>query len=150
VSQAFVLPAAIAEQSLSLCDLELCAARLMNDARYPWIVLVPRRAGLFEIEQLSAAERAILMEEAIVAGRAVKAIGEAIGRPIYKLNIASLGNVTRALHVHVIGRRTDDFSWPSPSFGLGEALPWPPEQAEAARRQALAVLQPQPRYPASG
>jgi len=140
VSEPFAIPAAIAEQSLDLCDLELCAARLMDDARYPWIVLIPRRAGLSEIEQLSVGERALLIEESVLAGQAVRAIGEAVGRPVEKLNIASLGNVTRALHVHVVGRRTDDFSWPSPSFGLGVSSPWL-AQREAVRKTALAVLQ---------
>lgn len=132
----FETPPAIAAVSLPICDLALCEARLMNDQRYPWIVLVPRRPGATEIEDLSAEERAALMEEAVLAGQAVRDLGELMGRPIEKLNIASLGNVTSALHVHVTGRRADDFSWPSPCYGLGPASPWAAEAAEAACRLA--------------
>lgn len=137
---AFAVPAAIAATSEALVSLALCEARLQLDARYPWIVLVPRREGVTEIEQLSPADRALLIEESVLAGVAVRAIGEAIGRPIDKLNIASLGNVTSSLHVHVMGRRADDFSWPSPAWGLGEPSPWPPEALALARAAALRAL----------
>ena len=132
----FEIPPAIAAVSLPICAMALCDARLMDDTRYPWIVLVPRRAGVIEIEELSAAERSMLMEEAVLAGQAVRDIGQMMGRPVEKLNIASLGNVTAALHLHVTGRRADDLSWPSPCYGLGQALPWEAEAAEAARRLA--------------
>lgn len=137
----FEVPSAIAAVSLPICSLDLSDARLMNDTRYPWIVLVPRRAGVIEIEELSAGERAMLMEEAILAGQAVRGIGEMMGRPVEKLNIASLGNVTAALHLHVTGRRSDDFSWPSPCYGLGQASPWEAQAAEAACRLARQRLQ---------
>ena len=133
---AFEIPPAIAAVSLPIAALGLSDARLMNDRRYPWIVLVPRRAGVIEIEELSPAERALLMEEAVLAGQAVRDLGEMMGRPVEKLNIAALGNVTSALHLHVTGRRADDFSWPSPCYGLGPASPWEAEAAEAACRLA--------------
>ena len=132
----FEIPPAIVAVSLPISSLALSDARLMNDTRYPWIVLVPRKAGAIEIEDLSAAERALVMEEAVLAGQAVRDIGEMIGRPVEKLNIAALGNVTAALHLHVTGRRADDFSWPSPCYGLGQASPWAAEAAEAACRLA--------------
>lgn len=138
---AFEIPPAIAAVSLPICSLVLCDARLMNDARYPWIVLVPRKPGLVEIEDLPTADRALLMEEAVLAGQAVRDIGEMAGRPVEKLNIASLGNVTSSLHLHVTGRRADDFSWPSPCYGLGQASPWAAEAAEAACRLARLRLQ---------
>lgn len=139
----FEIPSAIAAVSLPICSLALCDARLMDDTRYPWIVLVPRRAGIVEIDELSPTERALLMEETVLAGQAVRDIGEWISRPVEKLNIASLGNVTASLHVHVTGRRADDFSWPSPCYGLGQALPWAAEAAEAARKLARQRLQSQ-------
>ena len=120
----YVLPADIAAVSLELPCLALCDARLMNDGRFVWIVLVPRRAGAVEIEDLLPAERALLLQEAVEAGRRVRAMGEALGRTVEKLNIGALGNVTRALHVHVIGRRSDDEAWPRPVWGAGEARPW--------------------------
>ncbi len=124
MSGAFTLPADIAAVSTALAGLSLCEARLMNDTRYVWVVLVPRRAGASEIEDLLPGERALLTEEAIEAGRRVRAMGAALGRPIDKLNIAALGNVTPALHVHVIGRRRDDEAWPRPVWGVGEAKAW--------------------------
>lgn len=141
MTAAFETPPAIGAVSLPICSLGLSDARLMNDTRYPWIILVPRKVGVTEIEALSADERAILMEEAVLAGQAVRDIGEMMGRPVEKLNIASLGNVTAALHLHVTGRRADDFSWPSPCYGLGQPLPWEPEAAEAACRLARRRLQ---------
>ena len=71
------VPAAIEAVSAPLCDLTLCHARLMLDARWPWIVLIPKMDGLVEIEQLDPADRALLMEEAVLAGKAVRAVGNA-------------------------------------------------------------------------
>ena len=96
----------------------------MRDARYVWVVLIPRREGLAELSDLNASERSELMEEAVTAGEAVGRIADALGRPLHKLNTAALGNITRQLHVHVIGRRTDDAAWPQPVWGVGKAEPW--------------------------
>ncbi|MEI7932771.1 MAG: HIT domain-containing protein [Alphaproteobacteria bacterium] len=134
MSDAFRLPADIEAASLPLSGLELCEARLMNDARFVWIVLVPRRAGAVEVEDLAPDDRAVLLEECLEAGRRVRAIGAALGRPVDKLNVAALGNVTRTLHVHVIGRRADDAAWPRPVWGVGEAIPWEPAALSLAQR----------------
>lgn len=146
---AFVVPPAIASTSSPLLSLELCDARLQLDARYPWIVLVPRRHGVTEIEQLSPQDRSLLIEEAVLAGEAVRAMGQAIGRSVEKLNIASLGNVTASLHVHVLGRRADDFCWPSPVWGLGEPWPWEPGPLALAQAAALQALRSRPLPPAA-
>lgn len=110
--------------SVVACDWPLCQVRLQDDARYPWLILIPRRAGLHEIEDLTPAERAVLMDEIVRAGEVVRELGQAAGRPVQKLNIAALGNVTAQLHVHVIGRRHDDGQWPDPVWGRGAAVPW--------------------------
>lgn len=110
--------------SVVACDWPLCQVRLQDDARYPWLILIPRRAGLHEIEDLTPAERAVLMDEIVRAGEVVRELGQAAGRPVQKLNIAALGNVTAQLHVHVIGRRHDDGQWPEPVWGRGAAVPW--------------------------
>ena len=117
----FILDPAFVATTARIGSLELCEARLQRDARWPWIILLPRRPGLSEIEELEAAERALLMEEATAAGWAVRAVGEALLRPVEKLNIAALGNVTPQLHIHIIGRRRDDPAWPNPVWGRGEA-----------------------------
>jgi diadenosine tetraphosphate (Ap4A) HIT family hydrolase len=98
--------------------------RLQDDARFPWLILIPRRAGLHEIEDLTAAERAVLMDEVVLAGERVRELGQAAGRPVQKLNVAALGNVTAQLHVHVVGRRHDDGQWPDPVWGRGTAVPY--------------------------
>ena len=120
----FKLAPAFVETSAPLRQLGLCEARLQQDARWPWIVLIPRRFGAREIADLTPGERAILMEEIVVAGEAVKAIGQALGRPVEKLNVGALGNITPQLHVHVVGRRADDPAWPGPVWGHGQASPY--------------------------
>ena len=110
--------------SVIACDWPLCQLRLQDDARFPWLILIPRRAGLHEIEDLTAAERATLMDEVVRAGETVRELGQAAGRPVQKLNVAALGNVTAQLHVHVVGRRHDDRQWPDPVWGRGAATPY--------------------------
>ena len=128
----FVLDPAFVATSEALGDLPLCEARLQRDARYPWIVLIPRQAGLREIEDLSTADRVALMDEIVLAGAAVRAIGAALGLRIDKLNVGALGNVTPQLHVHVIGRRTGDPAWSGPVWGHSPAEAFAAEGLEAA------------------
>lgn len=121
--------------SIGLGDLELCHVRLQSDARYPWLILIPRRPDLSEIDDLDPPKRSKLMEEQAAAMAAVRAIGEAALRPVAKLNVAALGNVTPQLHVHVIGRRRDDPAWPAPVWGVGQPQPY----ADAALSVAIAA-----------
>jgi diadenosine tetraphosphate (Ap4A) HIT family hydrolase len=137
----FTLAPAIEATSAPLCQLELCEARLQLDAAYPWIVLIPRRAGLTELEHLTLAERAMLMEEQVRAGAAVRAIGDAWAFSVSKLNVACLGNVTSQLHIHVVGRRPGDPSWPSPVWGRRAPIPPSAEAVVLARHTALPWLQ---------
>ncbi len=108
--------------SIAVGDLELCTVRLQADARWPWLILIPRRADVSEIDHLPPSERSRLIEEQALAMAAVRAMGEAALRPVGKLNLAALGNVTPQLHVHVIGRRADDAAWPKPVWGVGAAV----------------------------
>lgn len=128
----FRIAPAFETTSEPLGDLDLCHARLQDDARFPWIVLIPRVQGLREIEELSAEDRVRLLDEAVAAGGAARAVGEALGRPVEKLNLGQLGNITPQLHVHVIGRRTDDPAWPGPVWGSGEARPYRPAELAMA------------------
>ena len=121
-------------------DLALSHVRLHADARFPWIVLIPRVAGARELEELADGERDVLMEETLRAGVAVRAVGEALGRPAAKLNIAQLGNITPQLHVHVIARRPDDAAWPAPVWGFGVAEPYAPAALAAALAAARLSL----------
>ena len=136
----FALDPAFVATSEPLLSLRLSEARLQNDARFPWIVLVPRVSDAVELEDLDAAQRAGLLDEAIAAGRAVRAIGLALGRPVGKLNIGQLGNITRQLHVHVVGRRADDPGWPGPVWGQGTAEPYAPRALAPVLDAALHAL----------
>ena len=132
MTAAFKADPAFESGSVIACDWTLCQVRLQDDARYPWLILIPRRAGLYEIEDLTAAERAALMDEVVRAGELVRELGQANGRPVQKLNVATLGNVTAQLHVHVVGRRHDDGQWPDPVWGRGAAVPWGANGLQAA------------------
>ena len=118
--------------SVVACDWPLCQVRFQDDARFPWLILIPRRAGLHEIEDLTPAERAALMDEVVRAGELVRQLGQAAGRPVQKLNVAALGNVTAQLHVHVVGRRHDDGQWPDPVWGRGATVPYGANGLQAA------------------
>ncbi|ATQ44488.1 HIT family protein [Caulobacter mirabilis] len=120
----FTVDPAFEGGSVFVGDTGLCHIRLQNDVRWPWLILIPRRAGLREIEDLSPADRAALIEESVLAGRAVRGVGEAIGFSVEKLNLGALGNVTPQLHLHVVGRRAGDPAWAGPVWGVGTAEPY--------------------------
>ena len=128
----FAVDPAFEAGSVAVGDLPLCQVRLQVDARWPWLILIPRRPGLREVEDLSTADRARLIEETVLAGQAVRAIGAATGFVVEKLNIGALGNVTPQLHVHVVGRRAGDPAWPGPVWGVGVAEAYGPDALEAA------------------
>lgn len=132
----FELDEAFIATSKALGDLVLSHVRLQDDARYPWIVLIPRRAAARELEDLSREDLAVLTDEILAAGRAVRALGAQVD----KLNIGALGNVTPQLHVHVVGRRTGDPAWPGPVWGHSPALPYEPAASETVVAAARAAL----------
>ena len=136
----FALDDAFPSTSHALGDLGLCHARLQADRRYAWIVLIPRRTGAVEIEDLAPGDRAMMLDEILLSGAAVRKIGAGLGQPVEKLNIGQLGNITRQLHVHVVGRRAADAAWPGPVWGAGVTQAYAPDDlavAIAAARQAL-------------
>ena len=136
----FDLDPAFDATSEPIGDLALCHARLQADARFPWIVLIPRVEAARELEDLHPDQRRLLMDEVLSAGVAVRLIGQALGRPIEKLNVGQLGNVTRQFHVHVVGRRADDPCWPGPVWGQGTALAYQAGALEMARGAATGAL----------
>ncbi|WP_333896955.1 HIT family protein [Brevundimonas aurantiaca] len=110
---------AFAAGSIAAAEWPLCHVRLQDDARFPWLILIPRVEGAVELEDLSVEQRAVLMEETVRAGALVRRLG-----PVDKLNVGAIGNVTAQLHVHVVGRRRDDGLWPDPVWGRGPAVPY--------------------------
>jgi diadenosine tetraphosphate (Ap4A) HIT family hydrolase len=107
-------------------DLPLCRVLLMNDANYPWLLLVPRRPGVVEIIDLNIGEREQLMGELAETARALKTL-----TACDKINVAALGNVVAQLHVHVIARSRSDFAWPKPVWNAAPARPYEPGAPEA-------------------
>ena len=128
----FQLHPAFIPTSEPVGDLGLCHVRFQSDARWPWIVLIPRIDGARELEDLSMADRAVLMEEVVLAGAAVRAAGQVLGRVVEKLNVGQLGNLTPQLHIHVVGRRADDAAWPGPVWGVGVAEVYEPATLSVA------------------
>jgi diadenosine tetraphosphate (Ap4A) HIT family hydrolase len=108
----------LAQDTIPLGDLPLSRVLLMNDANYPWLILVPRRSNLVELIDLDDAGQATLMIEMARAARALKDV-----TPCDKLNVASLGNTVRQLHVHVIARRNGDPAGAAPVWGAVPARP---------------------------
>jgi diadenosine tetraphosphate (Ap4A) HIT family hydrolase len=136
----FSLDPAFLATSEALTSLALCEARLQLDARFAWIVLIPRLGDKVELEDLTTEEGAMLLSEVVAAGQAARAIGAALGRQVEKLNVGQLGNLTRQLHVHIVGRRADDPCWPGPVWGQGVAAAYTGEVLAMARAAAEAAL----------
>lgn len=115
----------LAADTFHVSELDLCLVLLMNNACYPWVILVPRQAGLREITDLTQEDQHLLMDEiAHVASRLQTLTGAD------KMNIAALGNMVPQLHIHVIARFKEDTAWPAPVWGKnGE--PYTPERAAA-------------------
>jgi len=97
--------------TVAVCDLALSQVLAMNDANFPWLILVPRRAGVSEIFDLGA-EQVTLLNEVSLVSHALKEVTQCD-----KLNVAAIGNVVPQLHVHVVARRKDDALWPKPVWG---------------------------------
>lgn len=118
---AWTLNARIAADTVPVGDLPLCRILLAKDANYPWLMLVPRRSGIFELMDYGADDRRTLSAEIDAAARALKAI-----TGCDKINIAALGNVVPDVHIHVIGRRHSDPAWPKPVWGAVPAIDYEP------------------------
>ena len=116
VTSDFELDTRLAADSVLVADGPLSQIRLMNDARFPWVVLVPRVAGASEWIDLSGDQQRLLLAEINQISRHLKQ------KPnVTKLNIGALGNIVRQLHVHLIGRFEGDAAWPGPVWGSGPA-----------------------------
>jgi diadenosine tetraphosphate (Ap4A) HIT family hydrolase len=115
----FELHPQLARDCTSLGRLALCRLLLMNDANYPWFILVPEREGIREVHELGDADRRLLWDESALLSRAL-----AKGFGAHKLNIAALGNQVPQLHVHHIVRYSHDPAWPNPVWGRIPAKPY--------------------------
>jgi len=112
----FTLDTQLQADTILLASLPLCELLLMNDSQYPWFILVPRRADLRELMELSAMDRAQYTVESDFIADFLQA--ELLAE---KINIAALGNVVAQLHIHHIARFSSDSSWPRPVWGVHDA-----------------------------
>jgi diadenosine tetraphosphate (Ap4A) HIT family hydrolase len=113
----FSLDPRLAADSIFVFDLPLSQLRLMDDARFPWLVLVPRLEAAVEWTDLDRDRQGELLSEMNQAAALLRAAG-----PCDKLNIGALGNIVRQLHVHVVARRIGDAAWPGPVWGSGQCV----------------------------
>ncbi|MES2819370.1 MAG: HIT domain-containing protein [Pseudomonadota bacterium] len=131
----FALDSRLLQDTLPIGDFPLCRLLLMNDAHYPWFILVPRREGMSEVFQLDTADQHLLWQEASALAQVLKDSFAAD-----KMNLATLGNVVSQLHVHVIVRRREDAAWPGPVWGRHPAQPYTDEQIDGIRARLGLVL----------
>lgn len=127
----FALDHRLAADTTAVISLSLCDVLLMNDARYAWLVLVPRRGGLVEITDLTAGDQTQLWDEVNRATIALRRVA-----PCDKLNLGALGNIVRQLHIHLVARVENDAAWPGPVWGSGKAEPY---SAQALRERCEAL-----------
>jgi len=126
----FQLDAVLERDTFEVTKLALSHVLVMNDERYPWIILVPARANLTEIHDLDPQDQQVLMAEMMQISTAL----EDIYKPD-KINIGALGNIVSQLHIHIIGRFEGDAAWPSPVWGHGEAVPYALDALEKIRTE---------------
>ena len=131
----FELDGRIARDSDLIATLDLCQLRIQNDSRWPWLVMVPQRADVTEIFELSEADQALLSAEVNHVAAALKEITCAT-----KINVGALGNIVRQLHVHVIARFEGDANWPGPIWGYGSAEPYDGEKRQALMNRLMEKL----------
>ncbi|NDK38686.1 HIT family protein [Pseudoxanthomonas gei] len=122
----FQLDPRLAADSVFIADGPLSQVRLMDDVRFPWLLLVPRVADVSEWLELDGNQQRLLLAEINRAGQLVRA------QPgVEKLNLGALGNIVRQLHVHLVGRHAGDAAWPGPVWGSGAAARHEPALLEA-------------------
>ena len=127
----FVLNPLLAADSVAVAALGLSDLRLHNQAAFPWLMLIPRRAGVAEIIDLAKPDRAALFEEITAVSTALRAATQC-----HKLNVAALGNQVRQLHVHIIARFETDPAWPRPVWGAVDPVAYEP----AARDRLITLI----------
>jgi len=140
-SAAFALDPRLAADTHRVGDLALSRVLLFDDARFPWLVLVPRQPGLRDLIDLPHDDQHQLLDE---INRCAHVL-HALDRP-HKLNIAALGNVVAQLHVHVIARFESDAAWPRPVWNVGERAPFAADALQrrlGTLRAALRIEEPQ-------
>lgn len=115
----FDLHPQLAADTIEVARWDCCRVLLMNDATYPWLILVPQRPDLRDLHDLAPADLALATAEIVRASQAL----ERLFQPV-KINVAALGNMVPQLHIHVIARFEEDPAWPQPVWGVAPAEPY--------------------------
>lgn len=123
------------KDTIVIGQFELSDVLLMNDERYPWVILVPRREQLREIYQLAEADQQQLLKESNFVSKVMAELFSA-----HKMNVAALGNIVEQLHLHHVARFTSDAAWPKPIWGVGETVPYSDVAAKAMLSQLKRAL----------
>ncbi|RJX81333.1 HIT domain-containing protein [Pseudomonas sp. LS-2] len=131
----FVLDQRLLQDTVPVGDFPLSRLLLSNDSQYPWFILVPRRADISEVFQLSEADQAQLWSETNSLSQTLQRLFNAD-----KMNVAALGNVVSQLHMHVIVRHKTDVAWPAPVWGKHPAVPYSTDQSAAIIARLKDVL----------
>lgn len=121
----FTLDPRLQNDSFPIGPLGLCQLLLMNDKRWPWLILVPKRANIAEIHELTPLDQTMLSFETSMVAEAMK-----LATVCEKINIGALGNIVRQLHVHIIARNSGDEAWPGPVWGHGIREPYTKQEAD--------------------
>ena len=95
------------KSSYYISDLKLCTIRLIDNQKFPWIILIPRRKGVTDITELTPKDQLLLMKEIVYSSKKMKKIFKTS-----KLNVEKIGNIVPQLHIHIIARYKNDSSWP--------------------------------------
>lgn len=132
----FEIDPKIKADTLHVGHLPHCDLLLMNDDRWPWLVLVPRIGNAVEWHDVSASQRHGIDNEVSQVAKMLKSV-----TACEKINIASIGNIVRQLHIHVIARNTGDPNWPGPVWGYGVCQPIQPDKAEETLKTFRAALE---------
>ncbi len=122
----FILDERLRRSSVHVLRLGLCEMRLMDDRRWPWLILVPQRPRIVEMHDLQPLDQAMLTFETNLVAATLKSCSGCT-----KINTGSLGNVVPQLHVHVIARKENDPNWPGPVWGFGQPLRYEPDRLVA-------------------
>ena len=132
-SESFSLHPRLLGESVFVRDLQLSRLVLMNNKRFPWLLLVPRLPEIAEIVDLSDEDQRVLWGE---IARISKLLRDLFHPD--KLNVATIGNLVPQLHVHLIARFRTDEAWPKPTFGFAPPLPYASNELEELRKRILA------------
>ncbi len=139
----FELDAQLRADTVVVGSFALCEVLLARDANYPWLILVPKRAGITEIYQLDANEQQLLMQEVSFVAKQMETHFLA-----HKMNIAALGNVVAQLHMHVIARFEHDSAWPAPVWGKIPSISYSEDELDVTVNTMRTLLHEHMQLPA--